>query len=193
MASHSTTSVHVYMRGRRDSNRIAGRCLTWRLRPILFVSSTRSLQDFGVFLRSFGRLVSPDDIAQDAFLKLCAADARQIVSPRAFLIPDGKNMAVDALRRHKAAPYRAVASIDLVPTAAHAPSPEDHCIAAEEAAALRAAIAALPELERKALLMRRVELLPPAEVAAALGVSERQVQRLVLKAIAFLSRQAHRR
>lgn len=137
------------------------------------------------FLRSFGRVVSPDDIAQDAFLKLCAVDARQIVSPRAFLFQTAKNMAVDALRRHKAAPYRAVASIDLVPTAAHAPSAEDHCIAAEEAAALRAAIAALPELERKALLMRRVELLPPAEVAAALGVSERQVQRLVLRAIAF--------
>jgi RNA polymerase sigma factor (sigma-70 family) len=137
------------------------------------------------FLRSFGRLVSPDDIAQDAFLKLCAADARQIVSPRAFLFQTAKNMAVDALRRQKAAPYRAVASIDLVPTAAHAPSAEDHCIAAEEAAAVRAAIAALPELERKALLMRRVELLPPAEIATALGVSERQVQRLVLKAIAF--------
>lgn len=137
------------------------------------------------FLRRFGASVSPEDIAQDSFLRLCAADARQIVSPRAFLFQTAKNMAVDALRRHKAAPYRAVASIDLVPAAANAPSPEDHCIAAEEAAALRAAIAALPELERKALLMRRVELLPPAEVAAALGVSERQVQRLVLKAIAF--------
>lgn len=137
------------------------------------------------FLRRFGSGVAPEDIAQDSFLRLCAAETSQVSSPRAFLFKTAKNLAVDALRRNKAAPYRAVANIDLAPTAAHVPSPEDHCIAAEEAAALRAAIAALPELERKALLMRRVELLPPAEIAEALGVSERQVQRLVLRAIAF--------
>lgn len=136
------------------------------------------------FLRRFSDGAEPEDIAQDSFLRLCAADNREIISPRAFLFRTAKNLAVDALRRNKAAPYRAVANIDLAPTAAHTPSPEDHRIALEEAAALRAAIAALPDLERKALLMRRVELLPPAEIATALGVSERQVQRLVLKAIA---------
>ena len=129
--------------------------------------------------------IAPDDVAQDSFLRLCAAKADDVIAPRAFLFKTARNLAVDALRRNKAAPFRSVAHIDSAPATVHAPSPEDARIADDTVAALKDALAALPTLQREALLLRRVERLPPAEVARRLGVSERQVQRLVLKAIAF--------
>lgn len=148
----------------------------------LFRSEAPSLRRF---LTRFGPSIAPDDVAQDSFLRLCAAKADDVIAPRAFLFKTARNLAVDALRRNKAAPFRSVAHIDSAPTTVHAPSPEDARIADDTVAALTDALAALPTLQREALLLRRVERLPPAEVARRLGISERQVQRLVLKAIAF--------
>lgn len=136
------------------------------------------------FARSFGD-VPAEDIVQDSFVRFFTADKRAVASPRGFLFRTARNLAIDSLRRTKAAPVQSVASIELARSAAHAPSPEDARIAADTAAALKEALAALPALQREALLLRRVERLPPGEVARRLGVSERQVQRLVLKAIAF--------
>lgn len=137
------------------------------------------------FLRRFGSAVAAEDVAQDSFVRLCAADPTEVHSPRAFLFRTARNLAIDSLRRTKAAPMRSVAQIDLARSSVQVPSPEDLRIAADQTDALREALAALPELQRRALLMRRVEKLPPAEIARQLGVTERQVQRLVLRAIAF--------
>lgn len=148
----------------------------------LFRSEAPSLKRF---LTRFGPAIAPDDLAQDSFMRLCAAKAGDVIAPRAFLFRTARNLAVDALRRNKAAPFRSVAHIESAPAAVHAPSPEDARIAEESVATLKEALAALPALQREALLLRRVERLAPSEVARRLGVSERQVQRLVLKAIAF--------
>lgn len=147
----------------------------------LFVNEAAALKRF---LRKFGGDLAIEDIAQDSFVRICV-DPNRVQSPRALLFATARNLAIDNLRRAKAAPMRSVAEIDLARSALHSPSPEDARIAADQADALRKALAALPDLQRRALLMRRVEKRPPAEVARELGVTERRVQRLVLKAIAF--------
>lgn len=138
------------------------------------------------FLRRFGAAVSPEDVAQESFARLFAAEPRNVISPRAFLFRTARNLAIDQMRRERAAPVRP--SEHLV-AAAVSPlaSPEEGKVAEEECAALEAAIAALPERERLALLMRRVDNLSPEEIGAQLGLSPRQVRRLIAQALAAIA------
>jgi RNA polymerase sigma-70 factor (ECF subfamily) len=137
------------------------------------------------FLRRFGRTISAEDVTQEAFLRLCAGGRSEVASPRAYLFAVARNVARDRARMSKQSPVFVVANVDALKSRSPAPTPEEARIAAQEAEALAAAIDALPPLQRDALILRRVELLSPTEVASRLGVSERHVQRLVLQAIAF--------
>lgn len=142
------------------------------------------------FLRRFGSAVSPEDVAQESFVRLYAAEPESVRSPRAFLFRTAHNLAIDQVRRRDASPV--VTSEDLVQSSpAGSGSPEDERIASEEVRALEAAIASLSEQQRLALVLRRIERLPPQEIAARLGVSVRQAQRLVVQALANV--QAHLR
>lgn len=152
------------------------------------------------FLRRFGAAVSAEDVAQESFARLIAAGPQHVASPRAFLFRTARNLAIDQVRRERASPVRpsehaafleeASASASASSAAAPSlPSPEDDRIEVEERAVLEAAIAALSPDQRTALLLRRVEGLPPEVIATRLGVSVRQVQRLIVQALALL--QAH--
>lgn len=147
----------------------------------LFVSEAPRLRRF---LRRFGPLVWADDIAQDSFARLAAADPGEVSSPRAFLFRVARNLAVDASRRRDASPVRGVENLDSLAGRDVAPSPEDALIAAEEREALIGALASLSADQLTALMLRKVEGLPPEEIALRLGVSVRQVQRLIVLAIA---------
>lgn len=148
----------------------------------LFVTEAPRLRRF---LRRFGPLVWADDIAQDSFARLAAADPREVSSPRAFLFRVARNLAVDAALRHNASPVRGVENLDgLVGRDFLAPSPEDALIAAEGREALVDALACLSGDQLTALMLRKVEGLPPEQIALRLGVSVRQVQRLIVLAIA---------
>lgn len=50
------------------------------------------------FLRRFGARISPEDITQDAFTKLCASQ-EEIAKPKAYLITTARNLALNDLRR----------------------------------------------------------------------------------------------
>ena len=63
------------------------------------------------------------------------------------------------------------------------PSPEEAAIATETMRAVEQALATLPKEQRAALLWRKVEGLSPHEIGARMGLSARQVQRLVSQAI----------
>ncbi len=145
----------------------------------LFVAEVANLKRA---LRRYDDAVSSEDIVQDTFLRLFSVNSDNIRSPRAFLIRTARNLAIDALRRNKAVPMHAEMDLDHYPD--EAATPEQILVAEEEAAAVRAALAALPEKQRKALVLRRVDGLPPSEVAARLGVTVRQTQRLVAEATA---------
>lgn len=136
------------------------------------------------FLSRFGPAVSPEDVAQESFARLYAAEPENVASPRAFLFQTARNLAIDQVRRGRASPVRAVADLSGPASADPLPSPEEARIFEEEREVLEGAIASLPEGERAALLLRRVEGLAPAMIAQRLGVSERQVRRLIAHALA---------
>ncbi len=136
------------------------------------------------FLRRFGPRVSAEDVRQEAFAKLVAAK-QDIASPRAYLTTTARNLALNDLRRQKNAATDAHADIDTI-APAYTADPESQLIAAEQAAAATAALAALAPHLREALLLHLAEGLTQPEVAERLGCSRRTVQRYITQALAQL-------
>lgn len=137
------------------------------------------------FLRRVAGSVAAEDIAQDTFLRLCALKPENVASDRAYLFATARNIAREQLKRAKTAPaIHGGVDVETLARPSDCPTPEEARIAAEDATALRHALAALSPMQRDALLLRRVERLSAPEVARRLGVSERQMQRLVQQAIA---------
>jgi RNA polymerase sigma-70 factor (ECF subfamily) len=137
-------------------------------------------------LRRFGPNVSPEDIVQESFARLCAVDQSTIHSPRAFLTRTARNLAIDGVRRSGIAPITAVPDLDLVASAAQAPGPEEDEGESEEAllARLDDALATLPTHLREAITLYMIDSVPQGEIARRLGVTERTVRRYVAEALA---------
>ena len=136
------------------------------------------------FLRRFEPTVSAEEVAQDAFARLAAAEPGSVQAPRAWLFQTARNLALNELRRSKMAssgPAARVADLELT---VDAPSAEDFIISMEEAERLRAVLMVLPQRQRRSLLLFKIEGLSHKEIGLRLGVSHRTVERYVASAIA---------
>lgn len=116
------------------------------------------------------------DAVQDTFLRLLRAPLHEIRDLRAYLRRVAESVAVDAVRRRS----RAAATIDPYATCDDcvpdpAPTAEAAMIGAEELAALRRAIRALPPRSRVVLVLHKYQGLSYAAVAARLGISRNTV------------------
>ncbi len=138
------------------------------------------------FLRRFGPRVSAEDVTQDAFTKLYAANKEDIVSPRAYLTTTARNLALNDLRRQARSKTDTKADIeDIAPT--WTTDPETHLIASEQAKAVSDAFDGLEPHLRDALLFYIVEGLSQPEVAKRMSVSRRTVQRYIETALGQLT------
>ena len=136
------------------------------------------------FLRRFGPVISADDIIQDCFARLCAADHASLIEPRAYLFRMARNLALNELKRLKTRPVTAVRDLARLELPSDAPSPEERLIKADESVQLGAALALLPAHQRAALTMFKGEGLSHKEIGRRLGVSHRTVERYVADALA---------
>lgn len=135
------------------------------------------------FLHRFGAAVSAEDIMQETFVRVCRIDLAVVTSPRGLLYRTARNLALNAIKRASIAPERAVDDITALSDAIEAASsPEDVAFAAERARAFVSAIEALPDTQRVAFVGRNVDRRSSKEIAQQLGVTPRQVQRLILQA-----------
>ena len=134
------------------------------------------------FLRRFGPAVSAEDITQDSFARL-AAEPNDVTSPSAYLFRVARNLAVDELRRSKKCPVDPVSNLASLDCPSSAPSPEDAVIAGDEADHLHTALAELPEHQRTALILFKVEGFTHKEIGRRLGVSHRTVERYIADAL----------
>jgi RNA polymerase sigma factor (sigma-70 family) len=105
---------------------------------------------------------------------------------RAYLFQTATNLARDHFRRQR---FRTHSALDDVPEA-QAPvsgSPEDELHWSQTMDALRGAIDAMPPGTRAVFLLARIEHKPYAEIAQALGLSVRTVERRMSEAIDLLA------
>lgn len=125
------------------------------------------------------------DLAQDTFLRILTArdSLAELKQPRAYLTLTAKRLLIDRSRRQliEQAYLAELASIaDMIEGA---PSPEEIRIALETLTQLAAGLLSLPDYVQIAFRLHYLEQQPQAEVAIALGVSVRMVQKYLAQAL----------
>lgn len=150
----------------------AGAALTARLAPRLFAYAARLLAD----------RAEAEDVTQEVMLRLWriapqwrAGEAK--VSTWAYRVT--ANLCTDRLRRRRSRPGVA---LDLVaePTDP-GPGAEAGMIAADRAQALDAALQALPDRQRQAVVLRHLEGLSNPEIAVILDIGVEAVESLIAR------------
>ncbi len=158
-------------------DRAAAARLVDRFVPRILVWAGRSLAD----------PAEAEDVAQEAMLRLFRqaprwrADEARVAT---WLYRVTANLVTDRLRRKvpgRAAGTAAVPLAAVAEPADGAPGAEQRLLAAERLAALRMALAELPERQREAVILRHVEGLSNPEIAARLGTSVEAVESLTAR------------
>jgi RNA polymerase sigma-70 factor (ECF subfamily) len=124
--------------------------------------------------RLLGDQASAEDVAQDVMLELWKRREAlpTDVSLRGYLYQSVRNRALNRLRHLRT--VREAEPHVRPPTAA--PPADAHAVTGEMEAAMRQAVADLPEEVRETFLMSRVDGLTYAEIASALGLSVKTVE-----------------
>jgi RNA polymerase sigma-70 factor (ECF subfamily) len=121
-----------------------------------------------------------DDVAQDAFLRVWRQASSFDVNRGRFagwLSQIVVNLSIDRLRSRRTDPLDPDLEI-----ADPAPRADDELSAAEERAAVEAALAALPERQRAALVLFHFEEMSGRDAAAALNLGEKAFESLLTRA-----------
>jgi RNA polymerase sigma-70 factor (ECF subfamily) len=132
---------------------------------------------FGLCRRLLGSVEAAEDASAEVFLRAQRAisgyDARHSFS--GWLMSIASHYCLDQLR-HRRAEQRVLDPREVNGNEpAAAPSPLTELLAAEREAAVRAALAALPERARRVVALRYHNALSYDEIAAALGLNRNQV------------------
>jgi len=139
---------------------------------------------FRIALRFLGEEAGARDVTQEVFVSLFARARcyRPTASFPSYLRRVTVNRCINArASAHKTHRLEASDAI-LSETADRAPNPEARLERHETAAAVRSAIAALPERQRMAIILSRWEGLSYEEIAAALDCSISSVESLLFRA-----------
>lgn len=117
-----------------------------------------------------------EDLLHDVYARVYDAARRQLPdNPKAFVFTVARNLLSNRIRERAVIPIEAVSDLDALNIAIESPGPERSTIARDELRHLSAAIEKLPPRGREVVLMRRVEGLSRAEIAARMGISEEAV------------------
>lgn len=148
----------------------AARLLTARHAPRVFALARRML----------GETAEAEDVTQEAMLRLWKMapdwqDDRAALGTWLYRV--ASNLCIDRLRRR-----RAISSDEVPEIADAAPGAVARLEARDRAAALQGALAALPERQRLAIVLRHFEERGNPEIAAILGVSVEAVESLLARA-----------
>lgn len=155
------------------------------LRPELLRFLTARLGDRG----------EAEDAIQELWIRLRHGVGEPVGNARAYLYRAAQNIALDRIRQRRRRAARDGQWADSQWLDVSGPEPADPRADAEtalldreEAAALAAAIAALPEAAGRAFRMHKLDDMPHAEVARALGISRSGVEKHIAVAMAHLRR-----
>lgn len=121
------------------------------------------------------------DLAQETFVRIYQHRARYRAGARfsTWMFQIALNLARDHARRHLRRPTTA---LDAAPEPFTTFTPGHSVTEAEAAAAVRAAVSALPDELREAVLLAEFEHLPHAEIAAIVGATPKAVETRLYRA-----------
>jgi RNA polymerase sigma factor (sigma-70 family) len=128
------------------------------------------------------------DLRQDTYVRVYeAAEKSRPQSPKSFLFATARNLMADHIRRRRIVAIDAVGDLDALNVLIDTISSEHRASGQEELRRLAEAIDHLPPKCREAVWMRRVDDLPQKEVATRLGISQKTVEKHVMKGMKLLA------
>jgi RNA polymerase sigma factor (sigma-70 family) len=118
-----------------------------------------------------------DDVVQESYLRIWRAQAaRPIESARAFLFTIARHLALDVLRRKRAADTLSLGDSAALHVVEEAPNAADTLNHREKVCLLADVLAELPERCRAVVVLRKLRGCSQREAAERLGISERTVE-----------------
>jgi RNA polymerase sigma-70 factor (ECF subfamily) len=133
----------------------------------LYAAHAQDVHRFALFLS--GDAAQADDIVSETFVRLWHARERvDLATVKAYLFAIARNLYLQERRRTG----RHVALDDHGEVHDPAPGAAERASARDELRVVLAALQALPEVDRAAVLMRAEDKVSYSEIAAALGISE---------------------
>lgn len=133
------------------------------------------------------------DLRQDIYVRIYeAASKSRPHSAKSFLFSTARNLMTDRIRRQKIVAIDAVGDLEALNVPVGELTPEQRLSVHQELRRLSEAIDTLPPKCRRVMWMRRVDDLPQKEVAARLGLTEKAVEKHVMRGMRLLARALHR-
>jgi RNA polymerase sigma factor (sigma-70 family) len=134
---------------------------------------------------------NPDDIhdlRQETYVRVYESAQKALpVAARPFLFAIARNLMADRIRKQRIVPIDSVGDLDVLNVLVDDLGPEQRTSAHQELRQLAQALDDLPEKCRTVLWMRRIDDLSQKEVAARLGLSEKTVEKHVMKGMKRLT------
>jgi len=128
------------------------------------------------------------DLRQDIYIRVYDAAAKsRPQSPKSFLFSTARHLIIDRIRRQRIVSIDSVGDVDALNVMIEDISPERRIAAHQELRRLAQAIDLLPPKCREAVWMRRVHDIPQKEVAARLGITQKTVEKHVMKGMKLLA------
>lgn len=130
---------------------------------------------------------------QDLYEKVCAAAQNGLPNPtRPFVFTIARNLLVDRVRHEQVVPFDSVENIEELSLAIDEPAPDRVVIARQELRRLQMALDMLPERQRNAIIMRKINGLTIREIAQRAGIANRTVEEHLTEGIRALARILYR-
>jgi RNA polymerase sigma-70 factor (ECF subfamily) len=125
-----------------------------------------------------------DDLVQESFARIWAADFATIRNGRAYLYATVRHLLAEYARRSRIVPIELLGEIESLNLISEEPGPERRVAARQELDRLRVIVAALPAQCRRVFELRKFEGLSHRDVATRMGLSEKTVENHLTRALA---------
>jgi RNA polymerase sigma factor (sigma-70 family) len=143
----------------------------------------------GWLRQRLGQLVGceADDIVQEAYARIWAADLGPVHNGRAYLYATVRHLLSEYLRRSRIVPIELLGEIESLDLISEEPGPDRRVAARQELERLQLIVAQLPARCRRAFELRKFEGLSHREVAQRMGLSEKTVENHLTRALAWIA------
>lgn len=141
------------------------------------------------FLRRGSRSSSDvEDLRQDLYERIFDAAREGIPkSTRAFVFTAARNLLINHVKREQVVPFTSVEGLEDLSVAIDEPAPDRVVIARQELRRLQEALDKLPERQRRAIVLRKINGLSIREIAQRVGAAERTVEEHLTEGVRALA------
>lgn len=138
--------------------------------------------------RLTGNVEVARDIVQDVYAEVLAGEGwRDAINSKAYVLRIVYCRAVNWVNRQKVVPMQQLPAFETMVFADHEPDAFDTLADRQELAAVLDALSQLPRQCRQVVTMRRIDEMPPREIARRLGISLSTVEKHLAKGLVLLA------